>query len=323
MYVSDARLEVFLARPSEAGARALLLESRRGRRPASGEVLRWLLCLPRWDELSPELRELTAKIVAALLPPEFEHAGFATCELGAQRHEIARFTGPHGDFVLVPGGRVTLGWDRSDVALTSLQRAAWNQANDDPAFVRFEQFLEVYFTPLREITVHPLLVEVEAREAFVYIDEEEERGTEERSLQSLLEGGVARQGLRLLTSDEWEHVCRAGSGSLFRWGDEWPRGIPHGESTDFAGHLAPNGFGLRLVSDPYRVECVSGGAVFRGGDGGGAICGGRPQPEPWYSFASAFAYPQEFAAEDLDEFFETAMVRRALSLPNGVPGGAR
>jgi hypothetical protein len=29
-------------------------------------------------------------------------------------------------------------------------------------------------------------------------------------------------GLRLLTSDEWEYVCGAGSRTLFRWGDFCP-----------------------------------------------------------------------------------------------------
>lgn len=314
--MSDARLKVFLARPTQRGARALLLQSRRGGRPPSAIVLRWLLCLPRWDDVSAELKEITVEAVEELLPTGFRSTGISTYELGDQRHDIARFTGPDGVFALVPGGRVTLGWDRSAVALSSLQRAAWNQANDDPAFVRFEQLLDVYFTPSRVVTLDPFLVEMEAQEAYAYIDAEEEREPREASLQTFLESGVSRQGLRLLTSDEWEHACRAGSRRLFRWGDEWPRGIPHGDSTDFTGHHSPNGFGLRIVSDPYQVECVSGGAVFRGGDGGGAICGGRPQPEPWYSFASAFAYPEAFAAEDQDEFFEVAIVRRAISLPD-------
>ncbi len=320
--MSDARLNVFLARPSEEGARAMLLDSRRGGEPVPSLVLQWLLVLPRWDDLSPELRELVGQAVESVLPDGFRHAGLRPCKLGDQHHVIAQYVGPDGPFALVPGGRMTLGWNRKDVALTSLQRSAWTQANDDPAYIRFEQFLDVYYTPQREVTLDPLLVEVEPRPALDYIDDELERGDEDASLQTLLERAVERSGMRLPTSDEWEHACRGGSRRLFRWGDEWPRGIPHGGSTDFMGHRVPNGFGLSMVSDPYQVECIAGGMEFRGGDGGGAVCGGRPQPEPWYSFASAFSYPLKFVAEDVDEFCEAAVVRRVLSLPDDQVGSA-
>lgn len=331
--MSDARLNVFWARPSAEGARALLLEWKRGRRAPSPEVLRWLLDLGRWDALSTPVQELVAEAVEALLGQGFCSLGLKTCTQGDQHHVIARYERGERLFSLVPGGRVTLGWDRKDVALTSMQRAAWNQANDDPAFVRFEQLLDLYFTRLREVALDPLLVEEEPSEALPHIDAEEERGELEAAdavdaaqaaqatCQLLLERAVAREGFRLLSSDEWEHACRGGSARLFRWGDEWPRGIPYGNSTDFTAHRAPNGFGLRMVSDPYQVECVAGGAVFRGGDGGGAVCGGRPQPEPWYSFASAFSYPVVLVGEDMDVLFETAVVRRALSLPDASPGG--
>jgi hypothetical protein len=52
-------------------------------------------------------------------------------------------------------------------------------------------------------------------------------------------------------------------------------------STTFVRHQEPNALGLRLLSDPYKVELVEERDAVRGGDGGTAVCGGHPHPEAW------------------------------------------
>jgi hypothetical protein len=84
--------------------------------------------------------------------------------------------------------------------------------------------------------------------------------------------------------------------------------------TTFVGHREPNALGLRLLSDPYDVELVDERDAVRGGDGGTAVCGGRPPPEAWYSFALAFRYPRSLWEDVVPELHERAHVRRALLL---------
>jgi hypothetical protein len=85
-------------------------------------------------------------------------------------------------------------------------------------------------------------------------------------------------------------------------------------STTFVRHQEPNALGIRLLSDPYKVELVEERDAVRGGDGGTAVCGGRPHPEVWYSFALAFRYPRSLWEDVVSEMHEGAYVRRALRL---------
>lgn len=208
-------------------------------------------------------------------------------------------------FVLVPGGTVELGWDGRPLALTAEQRRAWGASGDGESF---EAFLRDYLGPHRRVTLAPLLVEITPQLITEIV------GANVADPERALQRAIAEEGYRLLTSDEWENAARAGATTMFRWGDTWPDGVPADGGTSFVAHTLPGPLGLAWLDDPSFVEVVAGGACVRGGDGGAALAGGRPSPEPWYSFALAFEYPRE-AWEDVDiELFEAAHVRRALSL---------
>lgn len=81
---------------------------------------------------------------------------------------------------------------------------------------------------------------------------------------------LAADGKRLLTPDEWEHACGAGSHTLFRWGDDCP--TDRNPMDDVPGpHQQANAFGLNIAQDPYRDERTSEPAIVCGGDGG-SLC---------------------------------------------------
>jgi hypothetical protein len=208
---------------------------------------------------------------------------------------------------LVPGGRVQLGWDGAPVELTPAERAHWSERADCTG--SFEDFLALFLGPLRTVTLPPMLVERRALpiadlgiDAYV--------ANVEDAVREAVRGG----GFHLLTHDAWENAARAGTKGLFPWGDDWPPGEPYESLTTFAGHKEPNALGLHLLSNPYEVEIVEERDAVRGGDGGVALCGGRPHPEAWYSFALAFRYPRSLWEDVVAEMFEGACIRRALSL---------
>ena len=139
----------------------------------------------------------------------------------------------------------------------------------------------------------------------------------------------AAQGLREFrfpSSDEWEYACGGGRDSLFRWGDhapydryptdispaeaEWGRKWvlsggklerpPQGFVSDWDFHREPNAFGLRIASDPYKIELTAAAGITRGGDGGCAICGGVGFFAGWLTLATAW-YEKECCEHNPDE----------------------
>ena len=101
-----------------------------------------------------------------------------------------------------------------------------------------------------------------------------------------------RDGFRLPTSDEWEYLCGSGVRSLFRWGNDSPLdATPIDSNLTWNLHRQPNAFGLQIAQNPYLQEIVAEPEIFRGGDGGEAICGGYGWFNFWLPLASAYLHP--------------------------------
>jgi hypothetical protein len=193
------------------------------------------------------------------------------------------------------------------------RRAQWEA--DAASRGTFEEFLRYYLGPARTVAVSSFLIETSAVSiSDLGVDSYGE--DPETALRAVIE----ENGFRLPTNDEWEVAMRAGVSTLFAWGDTWPDGAgpTHGDHTrrtsTFDAHMKANALGIVPRTNPYETEVVAERDWLRGGDGGVAICGGRPSPEAWYSFALAFQLPRELWGELVPETFEQAFARRTLSL---------
>ena len=124
---------------------------------------------------------------------------------------------------------------------------------------------------------------------------------------------LAAQGLRLLTFDEWEYACGAGSTTLFRWGDFSPSDFyPTNNLADWKLHLQPNLFGFHIAQNPYDCEIISDKHTVRGPDGGCSICGGTGSFLGWLPLATAYWQPD--VLEWLDEGISGNFMRRVIPL---------
>jgi len=282
------------------------------------------LTLSAWDALDDDARRDCAEGVGERLPDGWTLTGLERFSLGDASHHIAMFKhlASKSAFALIPAGAVTLGWDRAPLDLSAETQEALVTAFEEAwgGGESLEDVIDDVITPSRTVTLTPFLLEVSPKPATDYLaediyDYEEPEGDDgpDDIYRAEIARVLATDGFRLPTSDEWEHACRAGSSSFFRWGSEWPPGDPL--ATDFESYKQANGFGLRFTSSPYQVECVE-GDCFRDGDGGSSVCGGDPEPYVWHTLASAYAYPMERAEECLPETYEEAQVRRLFPLPD-------
>jgi hypothetical protein len=126
------------------------------------------------------------------------------------------------------------------------------------------------------------------------------------SLRELIENMHA-SGFSLPTEDEWEYLCACGKRTLFRWGDsfDFDMKLLYFSSCDEPDDAPyslklPNGFGLSIAYDPYKMEVVENSEYFlKGGDGGCNICGGSGMVLGYFP-VSAFLRSTSLSDDDLD-----------------------
>lgn len=274
----------FLTRPDAETATAALADARRAGEAAPPELLAWALDVTRWDDLPAGLQEAVG---VALARDGLTFEGLERCELGRFDHQVAFLRYMDGArFAVVPGGEVTLGFDRERFVPSPDQLAEFAASTQTAFDVTWEAWIggmydaaEGYssdaLTPMRSVVVEPLLAEVEARP---FRGEAAERRRR-----------LAAAGFELPTSDAWEHLCQGGARTVFRWGDDCPtEQLPTTPELVWDLHRRPNAFGLRFSPDPYRRELVAEPGLLRGGDGGGMICGGAGIFVSWLCLASCF-----------------------------------
>jgi hypothetical protein len=262
---------------------------------------REFLQLAIWDQFSPREAEAVARALGRALPGPWQLEAVEEHACGDQRRQVAFYRWPDGArFALVPGDDVALGDEHGRPLRPGLQeRRDWLDEYGEPdwpeefdsdeeedAFYEDEQYREYcrwsdFFAWLsrlpgpRSVPLAPFLIETWPRTCGDLAP-----GAMFRELTAT----VAAGGLRLATSDEWEHACAGGSRTVWRWGDFCPD-YCHDDEGDDLVHWQPNAFGLR-----YRGslgELVAEEGVRRNTDGGVALCGGHGFPCGWLSLASA------------------------------------
>ncbi|MGW9025762.1 hypothetical protein ACWGQ5_16445 [Streptomyces sp. NPDC055722] len=257
------------------------------------------LSLDQWRSFDLPAARYVAEEVADLVDGRV--TAVETVEhLGAPLHRV-RIERNAQEFALIPGGAVTLGFDLD----------AWPPTPQQTA--DYQESLEQGFGYGPDLRAH--LAQVLSRRrtvtlATVLMALEDETLTEPPAD---MPAALAARGLRMPTSDEWEHACGAGADTLFRWGDTCPMDrIPYGDRT--GPHAQPNAFGLRIAYDTYSTELTSDVTAVHGGDGGESVCGGYGTLLAWLPLATANRNPSmaEFVygpdGEDMYEDFSTRPV---------------
>ena len=191
---------------------------------------------------------------------------------------------------MIPGGEVTLGWDRaSSLTLSEPMERDWEWTSEEYGLSSIHEFLAENTTPLRTVSFSPFLVET-----VVFKPPAKPKGKKAKP------SSTDESMFRMPTVDEWEYVCSAGSRTLWRWGNECPmvgtpydyvpeRGVILGDRPAFNKHIERNAFGLSFPADSYRPETVlreDGTEVPRSGDGGGMNCGGAGVLACWLTLAT-------------------------------------
>ncbi|MGC4043632.1 MAG: hypothetical protein QM758_07480 [Armatimonas sp.] len=262
-----------------------------------------------WDAATSTERRIAAEAVFARLPETWKLTELATFALGDQAHEIAAFEFDGATFHLIPGApSAVLGYDRDNPWIPPAQF----ETDLDEMRREFFDCMDGYdenLAPLRTVAITPCLVEIAPTEA-TWQDELEE-GKEEFPTLSDGAESYRRDGFRLPTSDEWEYLCRAGTRTLWRWGNEIPLEDSYRSKTDI--HQRPNAFGLTFCTSTYDSELCDDGEL-PGTDGGSSVCGGYGIVASWMPLACAFRQNREEAEDLIMEFADGMKVRRLLPL---------
>ncbi|MFE9663489.1 hypothetical protein [Streptomyces sp. NPDC005955] len=260
------------------------------------------LTLAQWRSLEPPAARRLAQEAAdqvdgrVTLVETVEH-------LGAPLHRV-RIERRAQEFALVPGGPLTLGFDPDAWRPTPAQAADYAESLDQ-GFGHgpdLRAHLAQVLSPRRSVVLATVLMAVE--------DEELTEPPAD------MPASLAARGLRMPSSDEWEHACGAGADTLFRWGDDCPLDrIPYGDRP--GPQQQRNAFGLRIAHDTYRMELTSDVTAVHGGDGGESACGGYGNLLAWLPLATAHRHPSLAAwvyGPDGEDLHEDCTTRPVLTL---------
>ena len=277
------------------------------------EAARVLQNLSAWDELSLSECEDMARFIATSLPPAFHFERIETYEVGRQRHHMALFEWKgssqqfSSQFVLIPGGTVTLGHDPTQShapdeqfireRLEFLEDGEVEREILPTDFAAFSAYVEEKLLPPRTVTLQPFLLEAVAQEAALLLPPPcmtyrrfNMFGLKQNTFKSFLSDPYRRwSSLNSFDRGRYHvlphrHVVAFLKQQGFRLpsSDEWEYACAAGSRTLFywgdwefltaentpVPYAFPNAFGLSIANNPYHWEYCSDPNVMRGGDGG-------------------------------------------------------
>jgi len=269
--------------------------------------LRELFELTIWDARTREEKGWLLQPLLQSLPATFVFLGIRSCALGDAGHEIAFFRYQDGaEFALLPGGHITLGYDRTTPFVPSaVQQESWKDTMTEIP-ISLEDCLDLDLSPLRQVRIAPFLIEAHAPLRADLLADLPEETPDQTKIEQVCQGGF-----RLPSTDEWEYACSGGTRALFRWGNETPPTRCY-YVQGWNLHRQPNAFGLLMNDDTYRSEICEGG-ILRGGDGGVNVHGGFGNFYSWIPLATSFFYSLQSSGE-FDIWLEEEHWRRVYPL---------
>lgn len=244
------------------------------------------LTLMEWEAFRSQEQEEFGKELISSLPSGFDFLRIHTFERGSMRYSLAVYLWKGLSFVLIPGGLAQLGYDPATAPISSEQRLSYEEETMDLTEKSLDEYLTLQLTPRREAWIPSLLVQaiptlLGPPRSHAY------RSGDQRIDSAMVQSIVTDDGFRLLTSDEWEYVCSAGSRTLFHWGNDYPK---NQEPEDYFWNLyrLPNAFGLVIAFDPTGLEFCQEPDTLHGSDGGYAGSAGIGTFAEWLPLASCF-----------------------------------
>lgn len=206
---------------------------------------------PTYTSLNKEERE-SLLISISSTNPDFVFIRFAIFSRFGQSTDTAVFGYKGTEFVFVPGDTVTLGWESFDPPLTKEELGLLQEDLYDETP---EEFFKSSMSPVRTVTIRPMLVERRPKELgwiLVPPDHPKIQELQSKSTMIIQSGdsvtyvGNMRirlyqgeqlyelysrmsysdflketefSGFRIPDEDEYEYLCGGGSRTLFRWGN--------------------------------------------------------------------------------------------------------
>ncbi|MFD0591269.1 hypothetical protein ACFQZ4_00655 [Catellatospora coxensis] len=277
--------------------------------------------------------------------------GLGAHEYAGRVHRTALFDRAGLAFALVPGGRVTLGYDGAAFTPTAAQAADYAQTVDEYNAPDLAEYLDGYTSPVRTVELPASLVAVEALDACrIELGPEDERVRDLVGSSGARPGGGIRTytaggglevrfdgsgkvagarlvrptsydeavqalialGLRPATPDEWEYACGAGRGPCSAGATTR---LPRTPTTCRTARTGGRTCGVwRSARTPIATSGPR-SEILCGGDGGSAICGGAGDFFSWTTLATAYRNA-EFAEEmnTEDAYVDEVLLRPVIDL---------
>jgi hypothetical protein len=183
---------------------------------ALDEFLRASLKLEAWDRSTLSECEEIARELEQTLPTSFRFHKVETSLLGDQQHPVALFEwdglsegSSHGFFALIPGGEMTLGYDRAHPFVPNAQqRTSWQEETQRTGMFTgtLEEFLDQVMTPLRRVRIEPFLLETLATPLEplpIFTGQGWNKSSTGVSFEKT-QNQLIKEGFRFPSSDEWE-----------------------------------------------------------------------------------------------------------------------